>query len=159
MLLTNLANTSRQKAQLQSEKARRTEDLMRERGEELYELVDSWSGGLISHYLTMNYVMSGKLTYNQALEIDAKRMSGGAPKFARIEMLIDVYYPDARGTYDALIERRDQANSVVTKHKREYEKSGPGKSTLLDEFIAIQVEVENGIEALKKKIIALVRAA
>ena len=105
---TNRSNETRLHVQLEREERQRKADLLRDRGEELYELIDKWLNYLAGYYFRRVSVMQGKLTYNQCLDMDIKNSKDNSYNFGRIEMIIDVYFPSIRNTYDEVITDRDE---------------------------------------------------
>ncbi len=57
VFLTNRSNTARLKIQLEHESRQRNTQLLRSRGEELYELSDKWLNKLAGYYLRRISVM------------------------------------------------------------------------------------------------------
>jgi hypothetical protein len=155
---TNRGNTARLNAQLDHEVRRRREELLRTRGEELYELIDKWLHGLFGHYLSKAFVMQGKLTYDQALDLDLKNGKSSSGNFGRIEMLIDVYFPTLRQQYNLVISHREATNKHVIAHKLSYEKGQVDGTKFLQPFNTDQLALENAAEKLKAMIIEQVRA-
>lgn len=153
VLLTNRDNTARLHAQLDHEVRKRREDLLRARGEELYELVKIWLGGMFSHYLNTAFVMQGKLTFNQALHLQIKQGSDSRGNFWRIQMLVDVYFPALREEYKSVIAHRDAVNKQVIAHKRAYESGAHDGSEFLQPFTKAQLALEHAAEVLKAAII------
>lgn len=100
-----------------SEKTRRKE-MLRARGEELYALNSKFVKGLSSYFLRRMSVVYGNLSYNQMLDLEIEDLKRNTYDLSRIEMLVDVYFPDARSAYDRLIEARDALNEVALKHKQ-----------------------------------------
>ena len=158
VFLTNKGNSERLSAQLEHETAKKRQELLRDRGEELYEIVDLWTGGIFGHFLTRLSVMHGKLTYNQALDIDAKSMEKRALKFGRIEMLVDVYLPELRADYDTVISLRDAANKIVTSHKFAYERGESDGRSFIKPFTEAQIAMEQFVKSFKASIAERVRA-
>lgn len=158
VFLTNRGNTNRLLAQLDHDNRKKKEELLRDRGEELYELVDKWINGILGHYLSRMSVMREKISYNESLDIDAKQLQGKGINFGRIEMLIDVYFPQMRAQYDVVISRRTKANQYVAEHKFAYERGNTDGTKFLKPFTAAQVEMEAAADELKSLIVEQVRA-
>ena len=72
---------------------KRRQEMLRGRGEELYTLNEKWLNGLTGYFLRRASVMQGKLTYNEALDLEiAEGSRHQTHDFSRLEMLIDVYF-------------------------------------------------------------------
>ena len=102
--------------------------------------------------------MQGKLTYNQCLELDIQEGKEGSFNFGRIEMLIDVYFPSTRSTYDKVIEGRTELNKVATAHKRAYEVGDIEGSRFLAPFVQCQHSIEQASETFKMQVLECLRA-
>jgi hypothetical protein len=102
-----------------SEKLRR-EEILRTRGEELYALNADFLKGLGSYFLRRVSVMYGNLTYNQMLDQEIDDLKGRNLNLGRMEMLVDVYFANARPSFDRMMKARDTLNEVALEHKRAY---------------------------------------
>jgi hypothetical protein len=158
VFLTNRSNTARLKMQLENESQQRRAELLRGRGEELYELTDKWLKSLGGYYLRRTFVMQGKLTYNQCFELDIKEGEKESFNFGRIEMLIDVYFPTTRSAYDKIIEGRTALNKVGTAHKRAYEGGDIDGSPFLTPYVQCQHAIEQAGETFKMQVLECIRA-
>lgn len=156
--LTNRANTSRLKMEFNHQAQHRRSELLRERGEELYELTDNWLGGLAGHYISRSAVMQGKLTFDQHHELVIKAGGKDTINFGRIEMLIDVYFPAVRAQYDAAIAGRTELNKVDTAHRRVYAEGDIPGTQFLKPYVRAQLSIEEAGASLKKKIIECIQA-
>jgi hypothetical protein len=99
-----------------SEQARYA-DTLRARGEELYSLNAKFLKGLGSYYLRRMSVVYGSITYNEMLDLEIEDLKRNTHDLSRVEMLVNVYFPEARPAYDRLIEARDVLNEIALKHK------------------------------------------
>lgn len=156
--LSNCSNTSRLKLQFQHEANNRRFEVLRERGEELYSLTEKWLLGLAGYYLNLSGVMQGKLTYNQALDLQIAQGNSGTIEFSRIELLIDVYFPSTRAAYDALIAGRTNLNKIAAAHKRAYQQGDIDGSQFLNPFVETQKAIEKAGDSLKQEVIDAVRS-
>ena len=98
--LTNRSSTARLELQLEHEADQRKAQIFRERGEELYVLTEQWLDGLTGYYLAKRSVMQGRLTYNQSLDLEIADGKENPVNFSRVELLINVYFPSVRGSFD-----------------------------------------------------------
>jgi len=159
VFFTNRGNTARLKIQLDSEERKRKQDLLRGRGEELYELIDKWSTALFSYYMALPLVLQGTLSYNELLDFQIKQSEKGVDgNFARIEMLIDVYFPEVRSAYDDLIKGRDKINAIVLEHKRASQAGMVDSTVLAEQFNQRQSEVLQAAKKLKAQVLERIRA-
>ena len=152
VFFTNRSNTARLKIQLEHESRQRNAELLRNRGEELYELSDKWLKKLIGHYLRRTFVMQCKITYNQCLDLDIQDGKEDSGNFSRIAMLIDVYFPSTRPAYNKIIATRNELNKIGAAHKHEYE-NGNVDGT---QFVAPYIQFQNSIEQAGENFKALV---
>lgn len=67
-------------------------------------------------------VMTGALDYNQALDLQISNNEKDTPDFVRLEMLVDLYFPELTTQRDALFNARDQVNKIHADHKTQYKK-------------------------------------
>jgi hypothetical protein len=118
--LTHRGNTNRLLLQLYHERDLRSEELLRDKLEELYLLLDKWLEALSLHFLPYFKVMQGRITYNDVLDLTIREGQNRDHDFARLEVLVDLYFPSLRPSYNDITAARDQANDVLAEHKREY---------------------------------------
>lgn len=155
---TNQSNETRLHIQLEREENQRKADLFRDRGEELYELIDKWLNSLTGYYFRRVSVMQGNLTYNQCLDMDIKGGKDNSYNFGRIEMIIDVYFQSIRDSYDKVISDRDELNKIVSEHKMNYMQGNIDGTRFLKPFIKLQLKFGEDEESLKLKIREAIRA-
>lgn len=136
----------------------RKEQLLRERGEELYEITIRWINDLSSYAIRRMGVLQGKLTYNQCLDMDIAAGAKTDQRRVRIELLIDVYFPSARDYYDRLIASRGKLHEIEAPFKARYELDGP--FVALDElhvYVKRAEELDEAGKSLLKEIKNCVR--
>jgi len=78
-------------------------------------------------WLTLHSVMIGKLDYNQALDqmIEGGKEAGREARregFDKVEMVISLYFPELKTSFEALDESRERANKICTVHKEAYQR-------------------------------------
>jgi hypothetical protein len=130
---------------------------LHERGEELYGMIDKWLNGLADNYLNLSFVMQGKLTYNQYMDIMIKK--GEAPyDFSRIELLIDLDFPALRIDYDNVIEARTALNRIATAHKHAYSDGDIDGTKFLQSYVAAQKSIEALGSTLKKRLVQIIQS-
>lgn len=158
VFITNQGNIVRMNMQFQNDERKRKEDLLRARGEELYELIDKWSLALFMHYLIKEGLLEGKYSYSAAIGFLAKRgerESGVNP--ARTKMLIDVYYPEIKSAYDNVIAVRNLANELLEAHEEAYKRGVINGTEFLEPFKRMREEVHITCEILKSDVLKQVR--
>ena len=149
--LTNRANLSRLKMELNHQSHQRKSELLRERGEELYELVDKWLKRLFRFYLNRRSVIQGKTTLKQCLDLEFTSAKEDASNFGRINMLIYVYFPDVRAQYDAVIVGIGDLNKIGT--ALAFEQGEIDAPRFLAPYVQAQKVIEEAGEVLKNRII------
>jgi hypothetical protein len=102
-----------------SAKARHTE-MIRSRGEELYALATGFQKGLTSYFLRRVSVASGAITYDKMLDLEIEDLKRNPQDVHRLEMLVDIYFPEARAACDRLMEARNALRQIAAKHKSAY---------------------------------------
>ena len=76
---------------------------------------------------TIHAVMIGTFDYNQADALmtkdgnDAARQEG-RQGFDKVEMLVSLYFPELKTSFQAVDESRDRANKICTQHRQEYQR-------------------------------------
>lgn len=158
VFLTNRSNTTRLKMQLEHESLQRGAELLRSRGEELYELADKWLNMLAGNYLRVSAVMQGRLTYNQCYELAIQEGKENSFNFGRIEMLIDVYFASTRSAYDKIIDGRTELNKIETEYKRSYKGGDIDGSIFLASYVKCQHSIEKTGETFKMQVRECIRA-
>lgn len=157
--LTNRANTARLKMEFNHQAHLRKSELLRERGEELYELTDRWLKMLAGFYIGRSFVMQGKMTYDQFLDSAIKTGKENAYNFGRIQMFVDVYFPAVRPQYDALLVGRTELNKVDSTHRRADARGDADADgeKFLGPYVQAQKVIEEAGEAMKKRIIECIQ--
>ena len=154
---TNRSNTTRLKVQLEHESKQREIELLRNRGEELYELLDKWLKLLAGYYLRRTSVMQNKLTYNECLELDIKDGKENTSNYGRIAMLIDVYFPSTRSAYDKIIEYRTELNKIEGEFKRNYKNGEVDGVPFIKSHVQSQISIDKAGEELKMLVLEKIR--
>ena len=152
VVLSNRSNFNRMKLENEMEASRRRIDLHRDRGEELYMVVDKWLTGFGMNGISLISVMRGKISYNQYLDIRLNPDNKPDYDFTRVEMIIDVYFPQVRPFYDQVTEARAVANEISAAHKREYEVGNTDGQAFINPFIEAQENFAAAGERLKDQI-------
>lgn len=138
---------------------KRRQEMLRGRGEELYTLNEKWLNGLTGYFLRRASVMQGKLTYNEALDLEiAEGSRHQTHDFSRLEMLIDVYFPATRPAYDRVTAGRATLNKIASEHKRAYENGDLDGKGYLKPFQQAMKDVDDAGKALKETILSELRS-
>ena len=157
VFLTNQSSTARLKVQLEHELRQRTADLLRSRGEELYELTDKWLKTLAKNFLSLSAVMQGKVTYNQHYDLIIEEGNKRFYDFGRIEMLIDVYFASTRSAYDKIIKELTELDKIDVAFKEVYEIGLTYGSQFLTPYSQHQRSIEQAGDAFKKQVLGCIR--
>lgn len=158
VFLTNRTNSRNIKLQLDHQASQDHCRTLRDKGEELYLLVDKWLRGLFGYYLRRNFVMQGKLTYNQCLDLDIQEGSKERFDFGRIDMLIDVYFPSCKASYEQALDFRTKLNEIEHLFKKSYEDGLFEGQKFLSSYIVQQKALEDAGDTLKQNISECLRS-
>jgi len=156
-LLTNRSNTARLKIQLDHDAALRTSEVFRDRGEELYVLMEKWLKILASEYVKLSSVMQGKITYAEFQDLYLEDAEQNKIEFPRIELLVDIYYSSTRKAYDEIMASRAKLQKISSAHKRAYERRETNGRQFLEPYIEAQRAVEAAGEVFKAEITKAIR--
>jgi len=158
VFLTNRSNTDRLRIQLEHESQQKKADLLRSRGEELYELSEKWLNMFAAYYLRRSFVMQGKLTYNQCLDMDIEEGNKASGNFVRIVMLVDVYFPATRTAHEEITKAREELNKIEITFKRAYESGDTDGGQFLAPYVRCQKTIEQAGENFKLLVLENIRA-
>ncbi|HFC8517596.1 hypothetical protein [Neisseria weaveri] len=157
VVLTNRHNLKQLRLQHENERVKESRDLLRQRGEELYELVAQWIDGITSVYLHRNILMQGKITLDECVELDKKYLSKTKNDYDRLVMLIEVYFPEVRSVYDEVINARSEINAISIAFEKRYRSGQTDGSTFIQSYVKAQIEFEQVSDHLKYEIIKAIR--
>ncbi|MCG8672400.1 MAG: hypothetical protein MI867_23550, partial [Pseudomonadales bacterium] len=116
--LANKAAEAQLKLRLDHQDKKDQKEALRQRLEELYQLVDSWAGVVVSHHIAYRSVMYGEITYNQALDITNER--DHKMDSARLFTLADLYFPDSHSLLEVIKSSRDLLSDIQEEYKGIY---------------------------------------
>lgn len=153
--LTNNNNNQRLRIQLEHDKKIREEEIIRERLEELYVIANKYLGTLVGHYLPFRMVMYGELTFNQALDINIEMGSKTDYESHRVEMLIELYFPDIKPEFNRMMEIREKLNDLVDSYKQQYKTGNTDGSRWLAVFQPLLEQLGKLSEEFKGHIVNL----
>ena len=151
--LTNRSNTRRLKLQFELERATKEKEFIRDKLEELYLLHEAWLNALATSNLPFLSVMKGEITYNQALDMFIENNRTRTVDFKRLEMLVDLYFPDIKPAFNRLSVARDGVNNIRFEHKRQYKRGNIDGSDYVIPFIEAQQLLESEALVVKEQII------
>ncbi|SDD40431.1 hypothetical protein [Paraburkholderia lycopersici] len=156
-LITNGFNSHQQKVRFAHEEKMRTQELTRDRLEELYILVGRWAHVSASHHLHLALVMKGQTDYNQYLDTIIAAASDDKTDFNRLEMIVRIYGGDIASAFDDALTKRDTISQIHNTHKAAYKSGEPG-----DRFLApatqAQLAFDKACKTLQKAIAEACRA-
>jgi hypothetical protein len=155
--LTNRANDHRARTQSKSDLSREQRALVRERGEELYQHADRWQSNLRANSFTWLGVMQGRYSANDALDMEINQNRERKYDFGRIEMLVDVYFPDSRKALDAVMSGRDLRSKLLSNFKNAYKSGEAGDPDFAAGFIESMHDLERVCEDFKKAVVEEIR--
>lgn len=120
--LASRTSNSQLNIKLSHEDKKEQTKVLRERLEELYQLVEKWAGTFITHHVTYRKVMEGTLTYNQALDltIDRKKDINAARMFT----LAELYFPDCHEKFEEIKSLREVASDIQFDFRELYRNTG-----------------------------------
>jgi hypothetical protein len=150
--LTNRSNNQRLKIQLEHERKKRNEELLRDRLEELYVLSNKFLDRLVSRYVPYRAVMMGQISYDQALDIALEHGSKRDFEPHRVTMLIDLYFPSIKPDFQEILTIRDKLNNIVESHKEQYKTGDTDGSKWLTLFQPLFEELAKKANSFNKAI-------
>jgi len=119
--VTNKQTLSRLKIQHEHELKIRDKEIMRERAEELYVNAKSHTRFMFISNMPYYKVMTGKITYEQAINMVNKSDNSGYD-LSRMHMISDVYFPDIAKELTELIEFNGEIYKIHQKFLVGYKK-------------------------------------
>ncbi|MDO9619422.1 MAG: hypothetical protein Q7J43_17280 [Pseudomonas sp.] len=156
--LTNSSNRKQLKLQLEHEKRLQSQQLAKDRLEELYILVCHWQNGMFSNYLNLTLVMQGHTDYNQYLDTLISEKPSNRIDFSRLEMIIGIYGEQVQAAYGVTLKMREHINAIEAEYKSAYRRGESG-DIFLKPFSDAQLEFGAACDALKDEIALAAREA
>nr|DAG78699.1 MAG TPA: hypothetical protein [Caudoviricetes sp.] len=148
MLATHMNNRStaaRESKRLNAEQTKYRADLIRSRGEELYEAFDRWASNIRNYYLVQSVWVDGGMATTEALSY----MDGHAPDdqtVPRMTVCITAYFPLAERPYRELLSTRNQLAIHLANCRRSMEERGSPHS----ELVAVVEPIKAGVRELDR---------
>ncbi len=141
----------RQKADHEHEKRLKNNELYQNRGEELYKLITKWSENIFFMFLDNSNVIKGKLDLSVAFETVQKLES---LDFFRIDMIIEIYYPELNGFYKASRKQLSEINKIYTPvDHNNIIRNNANLQKLADEYSRANSIFEQMVDQLKKELL------
>ncbi|WDE01009.1 hypothetical protein [Thalassomonas actiniarum] len=156
--LTNRGNNKRLKEQLDHEKNLNAQKIRIEKLEELYLLAEGWVTSLASYYLPYTSVMQGKISYDEALTVAIEDGKNNAVDFKKLQMLVDLHFPEIQENFTQLLECRQEVNDIMFSHKKDYMRGATNGEKYLLPFVQFQQKLEQEAQNFKLAIIQLNKA-
>jgi hypothetical protein len=125
-------------------------DEKRFRRQRLEEVFTSFQGFVIDlskNWIAYTNVMTGKLDYNQALDLVIEQDKGTPTHFQKLEMVVTLYWPELMSFMDRLKVLRDKGGDILHAHKQRYL---AGQITDKEAFDAIGMVIV-ALETLEKE--------
>lgn len=152
VFITNKANNKRLALQLNHEQEIKQKQLIREKLEELYLLFKRWTSITDMMYINHARAMKGDIDYQTMLEMDVERDNKNTFDFNRIEMLIDLYFPNIKPAYERVIGTCTKANQFMLSYGNQcLEGNTDGKK-----FIAPFLDAQNKFSQEAERVIKLI---
>jgi hypothetical protein len=118
VFLSNRSQKERFELQINNEKVIKSNEILREKLEELYLLFMAWSTNLENTYINYTRGMNGYLDYETVLDLEIQRGKEITDNFDRIIMLIDLYFPNLRDEYNIVNDAKSSANEILLEYIR-----------------------------------------
>jgi hypothetical protein len=158
--ISNRAAAKRYEVQLRHEAEQRKQDLLRLRGEELHAATSAWLKRIFVRHLRFYSAALGNITYKQAQAQEVED-SKAIHDLARIELLIDAYFPSARKPYDSYVTERDRAEEIrLALHSTwgQYDGQPVKAEDFLPKYEKVHAALQESGEAFQKSIVACIRS-
>ena len=141
--------------QLSHAETEKNAEVRREKLEELYIVAAKYSKMLASHFFPYLDVMMGKYDYNAALDMTIESGKDQQYDFDRLEMIVDLYFPELQAPLKELFEMRDSANEIMLDHKRQYKNGQLDGSAFVKPMHTAIGDVIDASDQLKQAIVTL----
>ncbi len=157
VFFTNHSNTARLKIQLDHKYQQRKIELLRSRGEELYELTDKWLNEITLYSLQNLSIMEGKLARDQYFDAITPESKRGSIYFGRIKMLVDVYFPSVRPLYDKVTADLEKLNIIIATEKTAYKTGYTDADKFIVPFFKLQQSIVQSGDAFLTSVLESIR--
>jgi hypothetical protein len=154
--LTNRGTSNRLLSQLSYETLRARNDMLRTKGEAIFELVAAWGQNFAAQCVAIQSVMKGQISYNDALDIQANEVK--RIDHDRMQMMISAYFPVLQKELDRVLALRSAVTTLQTLHRENYRRGETDGSALLRPYTEANLELAKSIESLKQSTVLQIRA-
>lgn len=117
---TNKENSKRMAAQHEHERQLRKDEVVREKAEELYVSVKKFCNAMVCNHFVYVRVMSGEISYNDALDLELSSENTQGYDAQRIHMITDIYFPKLSSHMEALVSKNIEVLDIREKFKQKY---------------------------------------
>jgi hypothetical protein len=120
--------------------------------EELFILFKKWASNIDLIYINHARAMKGDMDYQVMLDMEIERCDKNYFDFNRLEMLINLYFPNIKPAYERLIETRTKANKFMLEYGNQY----VGGNTDGRKFLAPFLDAQNEFSQEAERVIKLI---
>jgi len=124
--------------------------LLRQKLEELNLAILRFCTQLDTTFLPYISAMTGKLTYNQALDI-VLNSKDTEKNYDKIAMIVNIYFPQLSSNLENIHKARDAGNEVIHDFKRFYESEGSHSQQHYQKMIEVINLLEKAESDFKKE--------
>lgn len=93
-------------------------ELRRQKLEELYVCLFNYKQTLVVSFLTFEFAVAGKYSFDEAERLIAEDLKNGGADFTKIHMLIDLYFPNLRKKFDEIFEQRGKVVAFLARIRK-----------------------------------------
>lgn len=129
-----------------------------ERGEELYGMLSVFGKNIVGNNLLLYSVMRGETTYDKHLDFVIAQDLKSDYDVNRMDMLLEVYFPQLEQQYGVMMANLEEHNRVITEHKGAYQSNPSSGKSYIAPFSAAQKNFVESIDALKRSLSTEIRS-
>jgi hypothetical protein len=129
-------------------KSRSDQEFKRKKLEELYLGVHKFCNLLSAQNIVWPKVMSGDISYNEALDIYIKGLQNEDNNFDKIEVILALYFPSLQTKFDNILLLRNKLNAIRQELKIAYEAQATTEQ-FIKPFSKILLEIGDAESAFK----------
>ena len=131
---------------------------MVERGEELYTAIFNWNKALGTHFIFYSQAMRGHISYNDALDAVIAAGEKENIKIDRMEMVLNIYFPDLANQFEACRAIVQAASAVEGEFRNLYrQNSGVDGEQHARRYQALLLQSEKSLNALLESLATEIR--
>ncbi|HAW53379.1 MAG TPA: hypothetical protein DCX54_13800 [Flavobacteriales bacterium] len=155
--LSNKENRKRLELQFNHEKQIHKENILRERGEELYVSILKYTNFMVSDHSPYAKVMKGDLEYNQALDLTIESANNQKFDAQRITMLTNLYFPSLKNDLDILINFNGEIMRSRKSFELKYKDGYTQDESLLNDYLSKIHELSSMAKDIECKVIDVIK--